>query len=399
MCKYKINNLFPFKRVKLVQIRTDNNGKLTLVRLEPDNRYKPLCSCCKKPFSSIHSQHVRAIRDLPMSGSMVVIYLTYRKGFCKQCGIRVEHFDFVEPYERITKRFAQYVYHLCKIMPLKATAELVQLSWDQVKRIDKRMLTKEYCPLIVKDLKILSVDEINIKKHHHYLTIIVNYLNGQVIGVVKNRDYESVANYLKKLPAKIRDNIEAVAMDMWDPYIKAFKEFCPNALIIFDPFHVINAFNKIIDKIRAEQYRQASADVKNIMKKSRYILLKNPENLTESERPRLKQILKANEMLSSVYILKEYLKRIWQYKYMKSAAKFIEYWCQLALETGSKHLAKFVKTIRKYSYGLINHCKYQIHTSKLEGINNKIKVMKRKAYGYHDIEYFKLKIIQATSIN
>ena len=185
-------------------------------------------------------------------------------------------------------------------------------------------------------------------------------------------------------------------MDMWDPYIKAFKECCPHAAIVFDPFHVIAAFSKVIDKLRAQQYRIADADSKQLMKNCRFLLLKNPENLKKEQRPQLKAILKNNELLAQVYLLKEYLKRLWQYKYRKSAEKFLDYWCELATQTGSKILRQFVKMLKRHSYGILNHCRYPISNARLEGINNKIKVIKRMGYGYRDLEYFKFKIIQST---
>ena len=157
---------------------------------------------------------------------------------------------------------------------------------DQVKRIDKLELKKRYKKPKTQGLKILCVDEISIRKHHHYLTIIANYLTGQVIGVVKNRDYEALYKFLKnQLPVEVRNNIKAVAMDMWDPYIKAFKEQCPKALIVFDTFHVIAGFSMVIDKIRNIEYRKANSNTRKLIKGSRFLLLKNPQNLRPEERP------------------------------------------------------------------------------------------------------------------
>ena len=204
MSTYNIRNLFPFKRVKIKKIETGSSGAITLVKLVPDERFSPICSNCKKPFISIHSKHIRAVRDMPMSGSLVIIYLSFRKGFCDSCnGIKVEYHDFVEPYQRFTNRFAQYVYELCKHLTVKDVADFTKLSWDQVKQIDKKSLKRDHSKNLTKHLSILCVDEISLKKHHHYLTIVANYLTGQVIAVVKNRDYESVAKFLKKLKSNI----------------------------------------------------------------------------------------------------------------------------------------------------------------------------------------------------
>lgn len=397
MSTINISTLFPFKRVKIKEIKSNNDGQLTLIKIEPDQRYLPICSGCLQSVHSVHSTHERFLHDLPMSGSMVLIHYTYRTVQCPHCSLNlVEHHDFVDAYARVTCRFARYVHALCQHMTVTDVAEHTGLSWDRVKRIDKKELEKKYSKIPKEKLHILCIDEISMKKRHKYLTIIANYETGRVLKVLESRTYDSVSLFLQSLSEAIRNRIKAVAMDMWDPYIKAFKDWCPHALIVFDPFHVIAAFSKVVDKLRAQQYRIADADSKELMKRCRFLLLKNPENLKKEQRPKLKAILENNELLAQVYLLKEYLKRLWQYKYRKSAEKFLEYWCELAMETKSTVLLKFVKLLNRHKYGILNHCQYPISNGRLEGINNKIKVIKRMAYGYRDLEYFKLKIIQAT---
>lgn len=334
-----------------------------------------------------------------MMQSVVILILHYRKVRCPDCGIRVEDHDFVAPYARHTYRLAQFVFQLCQHMTVTDVANVLQLSWHQVKEIDKSELSKRYSHPDYSNLRILSVDEISIRKHHQYLTIVCNFETGQVIGVIQNRDYGSLARFLKSLPTNVCEQIEAVAIDMWDPYIKAIREYCPDSAIVFDLFHVTAAFSRLIDRVRNMEYHKADPQLRNLMKRARFLLLKNPQNLKDNERPRLKTILKSNKSLALLYILKDYLKRLWQYQYRAAAEKFLKYWCQLARQSGIRPLLQFVKMLLRYSYGILNHCEYQIHTGKLEGINNKIKVIKRKAYGYKDMQYFALKIIAATATN
>jgi transposase len=334
-----------------------------------------------------------------MIESVVILLVHYRKVRCPECGIRVEYHDFVAPYARYTHRLARLVFQLCQYMTVTDVAEVLHLSWHQVKEIDKSELGKRFSNPDYSNLRILSVDEISLRKHHNYLTIVCNFETGQVIGVVQNRDSRSLAGFLKTLPREVREHIDAVAMDMWDPYIKAIQECCPDSAIVFDLFHVTAAFSRLIDKVRNMEFQKADPQLKTLMKKSRFLLLKNPQNLRSHERPRLRAILKHNESLALLYILKDYLKRLWQYQYRASAKRFLTYWCQLARQSGIEPLVKFVKMLQHYSYGILNHCKYPIHTGKLEGINNKIKVIKRKAYGYNDMQYFALKIMAATATN
>jgi transposase len=397
MSTSNISHYFPFCRVKIDDFSVSENGKVTLVKLSPDRRYAPICSSCGNRAKSVHSYHTRIIRDLPMAESIMLLQLQYRKVRCYDCGICVERHDFVGPYARYTHRLAQYVFDLCEHMTVKDVSEFVHMSWDQIKSIDKSELVKRYKRMDFSKLNILCVDEISIRKRHTYLTIIANYETGQVLGVERNRDYYALAKFLEKLPLKVRQKIKAVAIDMWDPYIKAINEFLPDAKIVFDLFHVVAAFSRIIDKVRNEQYNKASESQKELMKRSRFLLLKNPQNLSYQEKPRLKQILKNNKTLANIYILKDYLKRLWQYRYRAWAEKFLNYWCLLAFEIKSECVDKFIKTLLRYKYGILNHCHYKIHTGKIEGINNKIKVAKKRAYGFRDLDYFGFKIMHITS--
>ena len=170
----------------------------------------------------------------------------------------------------------------------------------------------------------------------------------------------------------------------------------PQAKIVFDLFHVVANFNRVIDKVRNSEYRKASKQDKAIYKGSKYLLLKNRQNLKDhNQRQHLKQLLAVNETINTVMILKESLKRIWTYRYRRWAEKALDYWCSLARSLNHRSVNAFAKTLDRYRYGILNHCQYPIHTGKLEGVNNKIKVIKRKSYGFHDLRYFTLKIYQA----
>ena len=155
-------------------------------------------------------------------------------------------------------------------------------------------------------------------------------------------------------------------------------------------------YNRVIDKVRNSEYRKASKEDKAVYKGARYLLLKNQKNLKDrNQRQHLKELLALNETISTVMILKEKLKSIWAYRSKAWASKALDHWCSLARSLNNPSLNAFAKMLDRYSYGILSHCHYPIHTGKLEGVNNKIKVIKRKAYGFHDLRYFTLKIYQA----
>jgi transposase len=311
------------------------------------------------------------------------------------CGVVVEDLGLVDPTLRITRRLATYILELCRHMTVKDVAHHLGLDWKTVKNIHKRHLSEKFAKKEPGNPRLLAVDEISLKKRHHYLTVILNWETGEVLWVGEGRKYETLKGFFDSLSEAQRSGIEAIAMDMWDPYIKAVRQCCPKASIVFDQFHVVRAFGKVIDKVRNIEYWKASKKHKKVIKGSKYLLLKNRVNLHHEEKPRLRSLLRINRAITTVYILKDYLKKLWRYKYVRSAEKFLNSWCALAMESRIRPVMAFAKTLKRYAYGILNHCKYPLHTSRLEGINNKIKVLKRKAYGFHDIQYFSLIIKNA----
>ena len=191
------------------------------------------------------------------------------------------------------------------------------------------------------------------------------------------------------------DKVEAVAMDMWQPFEKATREYCPKAKIVYDPFHIIKNYgSQVVDRVRIDEAKKASESGKEVFKGSKYLLLKNKENLSvEKDEPaRLQDLLNLNRNLTKVYVLKDDLKQFWTYKREYWAKRFFDHWYRRAIYSDIEPLKKFARSLKSHLDGILAHCKYPIHTGTLEGINNKIKVIKRVAFGFRDLQYFFLKI-------
>jgi transposase len=345
----------------------------------------------------VHSWTQRQVRDLNITSAQVWLNCRYRKLFCPICQrISTEDLELFDPYLRVTRRLATYVYQLCQMMTVAEVARHLGLDWKTVKAIDKKFLEKHYGQPDLNGLQILAVDEISVRRGHQYLTVVLDYLSGRVLFVGKDRKADTLIGFFDQMTPQQRQSIEAVAMDMWDPFIKAVTEKLPQAKIVFDLFHVVSAFGRVIDEVRNTEYRNASKDNKDVFKGARYLLLKNRCNIhDQSQRDQLNELLKLNETLNMVMILKDKLKHIWQYRSRAWANKAIDEWCLMAHSVGQPSLSSFAKMLDRHRYGIVNHCEYPIHTGKIEGVNNKIKVIKRKAYGFHDLRYFTLKIYQA----
>ncbi len=396
MSNNSIAKYFPFCRVKVVNQTVTQDAGMAYIEIEPDERYKPVCHICGGITTTIHNWETRDIRDLNFASAQTWLKYKYRKIFCRKCQkVVVEELDICQPYARVTNRLAKTIYELCETMSVTDVAKHYSLDWKTVKNIDKHYLEKEYEQTKYEDLRIIAVDEIAIKKGHNYMTVVLNYETGEVVWLGKERKAETLNRFYDGMTAEQKENIEAVAIDMWDPFIKSTKKCLPNAKIVFDLYHVVSSFGRVIDKVRNTEYQKASEADKEVFKGSKYLLLKNKKNIRKKEhKEKLKKLLKINKTLSTLMILKDKLKHLWDYTYPGKANKTLAEWITMSYQIKNKDVQKFSKMLLKHFFGIVSHCEYKIHTSKLEGVNNKIKVIKRKAYGFHDERYFALKVIQ-----
>jgi transposase len=368
-----------------------------LIRMSPDMRYNPLCHQCGAEAATVHSKgHTRFIQDLNMANAQLMLQVDYRKIWCNRCGgVRVEMLDFADAGQHVTKRLARYIHELCKKLTVKDVAEHFDLDPKTVKEIDKSFLEEVFGQDSFDGLRVLMIDEIAVHKGHSYMTVVADFFTGRVVWMGHDRNKKTLDAFFKNLTKEQKRSIEAVAVDMWEPFINRVRHYLPKAQIVFDFFHVVQGFGRVIDKVRQSEYAKAKGQKREVIKDSRYLLLKNAENLTDQQRPRLAQLLEVNKTLASIYILKDQLKMLYYWSERDKVKKAMDDWCQMADQIDHSAVRAFVKQLRFFEYGILNHADYPIGTSMLEGINNKIKVIKRKAYGFHDNRYFILKVKQA----
>jgi transposase len=259
-------------------------------------------------------------------------------------------------------------------------AELLGMDWKTVKNNDKRTLQRTFSDPDYSGLRLLAIDEISYKKHHKYLTLVLDLERTRVVWVGKGRRQATLGVFFDEIGVEVAHGIQAIAIDMWDPYIAAIEDHAPQAAIVFDKFHVISNYSKVIDKVRVEEFRKAEAEDKPVLRGTRYLLLKNQENLSPEQLGRLEELRSLNQNLNTVYVLKDDLKRLWDCENRKEAALVLAQWTRAAEESGIQPLMKFAETLNRYAYGLLNHCVHPINNGRLEGLNNKIKVIKRRCY-------------------
>lgn len=375
-------------------IRTEYEGGSVIFTL----RQQPtglICPACGSSRVSPRGQVWRRFRALPIGMKPVWLALAIQRVLCKACGLlRQVKVGFADARRTYTKAFQRYALQLSQRMTIQDVARHLGVSWDVIKDIQKRYLEKRFSRPKLKHLKQIAIDEISIGKGHRYLTIVLDLATGAVIFVGDGKGGEALLPFWRRLKHS-KAKVEAVAIDMSPAYISAVGEHLPQAVIVFDHFHVVKLFNDKLSDLRRTLYRQARAQEKKVMKGTRWLLLKNPENLKpdRDEPQRLQQALELNQPLACAYYMKEDLRRIWSQKNKRAAESFLLDWVMRAWASGIRMLSKFADTLMAHRDGILAYYDFPISTGPLEGTNNKIKTMKRQAYGFRDMDFFKLKIM------
>jgi transposase len=387
--------LFGFKGYKVHDVEGDEHR--IIVFLE-NTRKTGDCPACGKRRSDIESTYNRTIRDLDIGMKKCFIVFWERKIRCT-CSYRgIEKLDFVDRYSLYSKRFEDYVSRLCQLMSLVDVARVAEIGWKTAKHIDKKYLGRLVIGLESVSPTKIGVDEIAYCKGHNYLTVVRDLLLGRVIWVGIGRRKDTLDTFFKELGKTKCSRIQIVVLDMWDPYIASVRENT-NAEIVFDKFHVARKITEALDKVRKQEFAKADDETRKRFKKKRFIILKRGKKLDEKNRETLQDLMKENEKLYQAYLLKEQALDIFDEESEGIALSRLDKWFKNVKEAGLEQFEAVVGTIKSYFYGIVNYFKYRLTNAASEAFNNKINVIKRRAYGFRDIEYFKLKILQSCGWN
>lgn len=354
------------------------------------------CPCCQGCDVTRRGEVDRLFVASPIGSRRVWVRFGVPKVHCADCCvIRQVEVSFAESGRSFTKQFERYALELSRSMTILDVARHLGVSWHTIKRVQKRYLERHFLKPKLKHLEYIAIDEISVGKGQQYLTVVQDLGTGAVVYVGDGKGAEALEPFWKRLRGS-GAKVKAVAIDMSPAYINAVSSNLKNAAIVFDHFHIIKLYNEKLSDLRREVYREATDQLhKKVLKGTRWLLLKNPENLDEvkSERVRLKEALELNAALATAYYMKEELRQLWAQESKSDARKFLNSWVCRARASGIAMLIKFANTLAGHREGILAYHDHEISTGPLEGMNNKIKVMKRQAYGFRDHEFFKLKIL------
>jgi transposase len=376
-------------------VRTDyQDGRVIFTIMQDPEDWR--CSACGAREVRSRGHVERCFRSLPIGSRTTAVVLPIPRVECQVCGVvRQVKIPFADPRRSYTKSFERFVLELSRSMTIRDVARHLNVGWDLIKEIQKRDLLRRYAKPKLKHLRYIAIDEIAVAKGHRYLTVVMDLESGAVVFVGDGKGADALKPFWKRLrPSKAK--IEAVAMDMSKAYWGAVRTHLSKAKIVFDHFHVVKLFNEKLSDLRRALYREATEVMhKEVLKGTRWLLLKNPENLDEEkdERQRLKEALALNQPLATAYYMKDDLRRFWQQPGKQFATTFLDGWIRRAETSGIKILQQMAKTLAAHRSGLLTYYDVMISSGPMEGTNNKIKTMKRQAYGFRDHEFFKLKIL------
>src|SRR5512142_2911123 len=354
------------------------------------------CSACGSPQVQSRGRVERRFRASPIGRRATFVVLPIPRVECQACGVvRQVKIPFADPRRSYTSSFERYALELGRRMTIRDVAMHLGVSWDVIKEIQKRDLSRRYAKPKLKHLRHIAIDEIAVAKGHRYLTIILDLESGAVVFVGDGKGAKALKPFWKRLRGR-KAKIAAVAMDMAPAYREAVATHLPKAKIGCDRFHVMKLFNEKLSDLRRALYREAT-DVmrRKVLKGTRWLLLKAAENLAEEkdEKKRLEEALALNQSLATAYYLKEDLRQFWEQPGQKFATLFLDGWIKRAGASGIRMLQQMARTLAAHRRGLLAYYDVMITSGPMEGTNNKIKTMKRQAYGFRDREFFKLKIL------
>ncbi|MFC1601530.1 ISL3 family transposase [Candidatus Sumerlaeota bacterium] len=331
--------------------QTDDDAKVDYVILDLVRNERSFRCPCGYTTDYYYDMTERQVRDLPWGPWREVFVLVPRyRVDCPRCGVKTEALDWIVPNCTYTRRLAEAVALACReIRSIAAIAEAFGLSWDTVKQIDKTALRGELNPPDFSGLRRLGLDEFSLKKRHRYATSFVDLDSRRVIWVCWGREQKAIEHVFDQVFGKaVCAGIETVSMDMWEPYELAVKAWLPNAEIVWDLFHIIKNYNReVMDRVRIDEANKCQDQAeRKLFKGSKWLVIKNQQNLRDDEPARLAELLAANQNLAKAYILRDVLKQCWTYRDAAGARTWFAGWLARASGSRIKPLAHFARKLK-----------------------------------------------------
>ena len=371
------------------ELKSDGDLKYVNVTVLPRKNSQGICSGCSKPGTTYDHLPERRFEFVPLWNTAVYFVYRMRRINCVTCGVKVESVPWADGKHTMTKSLMQFLASWGRKLSWQETARSFNTSWQKVFASVKHVVEWWLENRQIDNVESIGVDEVAWKKGHKYLTLVyqIDKHCTRLLWVGKDRTAKTFLRFFRMFGKENTQKLKHVCSDMWQAYVKVIKKKAPQAIHILDRFHIVSMINKSIDEVRASEYRQMTNDgYEPLLKKSRWWLLKRKENLTEKQELKLKDLLKYNLKSVRAYLLKEDFHGFWEYVSPTWAGKFLDRWCTRVMRSKIEPMKKVAKTVRKHKPLILNwfRAKKAFSSGIVEGLNNKVKVVTRKSYGFRE---------------
>jgi len=348
------------------------------------------CGVCRRRCRRVHSiREERQWRDLSMRKATLILRYRPRRIDCPRCGVRVEDFPWAEPWARVTRALGNAVALLARELSWQGTARQYGLNWKTVAGIVRRAVQYGLRKRKRPPVHVIGIDEVSRRKGQVYLTVVYDLERRVLLWVGDDRTEEAVKPFFTKAMGRRRcATLRVVCVDMWAAYANLVEEYARNAQILFDRFHIVKHLNEAVDEVRRSEMRRLVGKEKAEFKSTRWLLLKNPWNLTTDQQERLSTLVRLNLPIVRAWYLKEAFQLFWDYRQRARARAHLEKWMNSAMRSRLEPLKRFVRMLRSHLAGILAWTNIRLSNGALEGMNNKIKSISHRSFGFRSAKNF-----------
>lgn len=388
-----LNDCHKFQGFKYGEVTFDRVNKIITIDLLPDKRVDPKCSICLKPGKKHDIQKQRTFLFIPFWGYKIRLAYRPRRVRCQEHGVVTEYMPWALGKSPTCKAFGLFLAHWAKKLSWKEVAISFNVSWDTVYTSVKHVVDYGLKHRSLDNISAIGIDEVLFKRGYKFATLVYETTNGckRLLWVGLDRKAKTLLRFFRMLGTERSRQIEAVCCDMWEPFLKVIKKKVPQAIQVLDRFHIMRKFNEAIDAVRRQEAKELVEMGKGeILLNARWCVLKKPENLNQKQEQKLSELVSQNLKTLKVYLLRESFQKFWEYAAVAWAKRFLGQWCFVAMRSRIEPIKKVAKMLRRHEAEILNWFKVMPRLSNgvVEGFNNKVKLIMRKAYGYRTFGAF-----------
>jgi len=382
-----------YRRIALEQVR---GVDAIVVDIEPRSNSRPICPVCGKRCSIYDTQEARLFEYVPLWGFQVFFRYSPRRSNCLLHGPLVERIPWANGKEQLTNTYKVFLARWAKRLSWKETADIFKTSWDSVLRAVKYVVEYGLAHRNMDGIEQIGVDEIKVfKKGDKFLTLVyqLDKHAKRLLWSGRKRRVKTLLRFFREFGKERCARLKYICSDMWAPYLKVIRKKAPQAIHVLDRFHIMKNINDAIDTVRREEAKRYKGTVhEDLLTNSRWVLLKNPPNLTDNQVLKLHDLLQSNLQSVKSYLMREDFQRFWQYRYVAWAERFLDAWIKRAIFSKIEPMKKVARSLRSHKELILNwfRANGEVSTGSVEGFNLKAKLTMRKAYGFRSVDHLQI---------